>query len=181
MNTVTRTKTPLEPSRSWTTVWGDRGVSVKILTVVTAAGAVAATVGVMGISALGTSAQTTQEMYDRRVVGISALDDMIATVHVARRQIRDVALQQDPSEAAKLLAGMTDLQEQFHDHRDAYAAAGPAPEKLAVAEEAGATFDEYVDVSVDVLGPLAIANDMAGFFEANKAQGAPVARRPRTH
>ena len=36
--------------RAW---WGDRGVSTKILTAVATAGIVAATVGVMGISALG--------------------------------------------------------------------------------------------------------------------------------
>ena len=57
---------PSAPATS-TAWWGDRGVSVKILTAVTAAGVVATTVGVMGISALGTSAATTQEMYNRNL------------------------------------------------------------------------------------------------------------------
>ncbi len=158
--------------RAW---WGDRGVKAKVLAAVAVAALVASIVGVMGISALGSSAQTTQRLYERNLQGAAALEDMVATVHIARRVIRDVAIQQDPAEATKLLAGMSDLQEQYRGYEALYKESGPTPDQVAVIKKAGARFDEYISVSLNVVGPLGIANDLANFFAVNKAQASPVA------
>ncbi len=105
--------------RAW---WGDRGVSTKILTAVAAAGVVAATVGVLGITALGTAADATQTLYEENLSGISALDDMASTVAEARKQIRDVLIDPDPASAQRTLNGMGDLLAEFAEHRAEYEA-----------------------------------------------------------
>ena len=159
--------------RAW---WGDRGVSTKILTAVAGAGVVAATIGVMGISALGTSADATQELYEGNLAGITAIDDMIVTVGETRKQLRDVLINPDPTESAALLAGMNDLHEQFMEQRAAYEATGATAEAQELLDEASASFDEYVQIAQTVVGPFAIASDNVNFYEANRTQAAPLAQ-----
>src|SRR3954454_8968707 len=92
-STMAISPTPSTTKRAW---WGDRGVSTKIFTAVGAAGVVAATVGVLGISALGTPADATPRLYTDNLRGTSALDDMAITIGQARRQLRDVFITPDP-------------------------------------------------------------------------------------
>ena len=62
------------PSTAW---WGDRGVGVKILAAVGVTAAVAVGVGVMGIAALGTTADATSALYEGNVAGIADRRTMV--------------------------------------------------------------------------------------------------------
>jgi methyl-accepting chemotaxis protein len=165
--------TPPSPSTAW---WGDRGVSFKILTAVTTAGAVAATVGVMGISALGTSAASTQALYSVNLTGTHAIDTMVLTVQKARTQLRDVLINPDTAESQKLLDGMEDLRKSFHDAEAGFLASGPTAGEKALLQDADAGVDQYFDNAEKIIGPAAIVSDYAQFYALNKAQGSPVAQ-----
>ena len=69
--------------RAW---WGDRGVRTKVLAAVAVASLVAVLIGVMGISALGTSAHTSRMLYTENINGLTSAADMrtlVADVRVA--------------------------------------------------------------------------------------------------
>src|SRR4051794_3249061 len=72
--------------------WGDRGVRTKTLTAVGAAAAVAAGVGLLGISALGTSAATSQDLYEGNIAGLTAVADMQNALDDIRVAARNAVL-----------------------------------------------------------------------------------------
>jgi methyl-accepting chemotaxis protein len=158
--------------RAW---WGDRGVSTKILTAVGVASMVAAGVGLMGLTALGDSADTTQHLYAGNLRAVAAADTMELRVMETRKQLRDVALTPDTAESQQLLEGISDLQDQFHVALEDYEGTSPASEQAAIAAEAAETYDQYVSVAQTVVGPLGVGNDIAGFYTVNQAQAAPLA------
>jgi methyl-accepting chemotaxis protein len=124
---------------------------------------------------LGSSADRTQVLFEDNLLGISALDDMELTIGQVRKQIRDAYITPDPQEAQRLLDGLDDLQAQFHQEQQAYVTTGVIGDEREALDGAGQTFDQYVGLSRSVLGPLALANDQVGFYQANKAQVAPLA------
>ncbi|MGY1762975.1 MULTISPECIES: methyl-accepting chemotaxis protein [unclassified Geodermatophilus] len=156
--------------------WGDRGLSTKILSAVGTASLVAAGVGVMGLAALGTSADATQELYEENLIGISALDDMSLTVAEARKQIRDVLIDPDPASSRQILAGMGDLLTEFREHRAEYEGNGIPQEQAVILEQASADFEQYVKVAQTVVGPFAINSDNVNFYKANAEQASPLAQ-----
>src|SRR5689334_20084714 len=60
-------------TRAW---WGDLSVRTKVLAAVMVAAVVAATVGLLGLSALSTSAEGAQLMYEDNVKTIVAISEM---------------------------------------------------------------------------------------------------------
>jgi methyl-accepting chemotaxis protein len=157
--------------------WGDRGVRTKIIAAVGVASVVAAGVGIMGLSALGASAATSQDMYSGNILGISAADDMMVTVGEARRLIRDVVITPDPATAQKALDSFAALQDTFHQQAAAYGDSGPTAERRALVADASDAFDQYVSVGTTVLAPLGLANDVQGFYAANQSQAVPLAQQ----
>ncbi|RBY96895.1 methyl-accepting chemotaxis protein [Blastococcus sp. TF02-8] len=165
------------PSAGRSFWWGDRGVSTKILTAVGAAGAVAATIGVMGITTLGDSAETSQGLYDSNIAGISAANEMSLKLADSRRLIRDVSLNPDDAQSAQLLAQMPAIGDDFHAAADAYAAAGPTKDRQALVDEAVTTFDDYLQINEQVVGPLAVGDDTTVFYAALQNQAVPLGSR----
>jgi methyl-accepting chemotaxis protein len=166
---------PETPSRAW---WGDRGVATKVLVAVGAAGAVAAGVGVMGITALGDSAETSRLLYESNIAGLEASADMMSTVSAVRIATRNAVLTPDDADARVILeTTIPELADRFDSAVEAYGASFPTPDKVALVDEAAADFDEYVSKSVTVLGPPAMALDHQGWWSLNEAQVAPIAER----
>src|SRR5829696_6790201 len=95
---------------SW---WGDRGVSTKILTAVGAAGVVAAGVGILGLTALGTSAATSQDLYASNIAGLQASADMTTTISDVRRTSRDALITPDAAETRQILDSIPAMGDQF--------------------------------------------------------------------
>src|SRR3954471_7125008 len=173
---MTRT-TPVAPPARSRALWGDRGVRTKVLAAVGVAGVVATGVGVMGLTALGSSADTSHTLYASNVAGITAADDMMVTIGEARRFIRDVIITPDAATAQKSLDAFAALEDTFHQQVDAYGDSSPTPEKVALVADASDAFDQYVSVGTTVLGPLGLANDVKGFYAANQSQAAPLAQQ----
>ena len=148
-------------SLSW---WGDRGVSTKILTAVSAAGVVAATVGVMGITSLGSTADGTQRLYTENLKGTATLDDMAIVVGQARKQLRDVFITPDPAVARQQLDGMADLQDRFHGLRREFESGALDDEEEQLLGDASDTFDQFIEVATTKAAPFALANDQANFY-----------------
>jgi methyl-accepting chemotaxis protein len=161
-------------------VWADRGVRTKVLTAVTVAAVVAVAIGVLGLSALSASAARSQELYSGNLAGTSAVDDMIFSIWTVRKDIRDAIITPDPADATKILNGIADDRAAFHRAADAYLAAAPSAAHRRLLGQAETVFDRYVEKATTVLGPLALANDYAGFYQTNKVQVTPLAQRSQT-
>src|SRR3954449_6771224 len=97
--------------RSW---WGDRGVKTKVLAAVAVASLVAVLIGVMGISALGTSAHTSRMLYTENINGLTSAADMRTLVADVRVASRNALLEPDPRKAAQILDSIADLRDQYH-------------------------------------------------------------------
>jgi methyl-accepting chemotaxis protein len=161
------------PRRAW---WGDRGVRTKTLTAVGAAALVAAGVGVLGISALGTSAATSQDLYAGNIAGLSAVADMQNALDDIRIAARNAVLTPADADSTKITdTTIPELAQEFHAAAEAYAKSNPTPAKQALVDSAVASFDQYVDATRTKLGPLALHLDYAGWWAVNQATVAPLA------
>ncbi len=146
------------PAHAW---WGDRGVSTKILTAVGVAGVVAAGVGVMGLTALSDSADTSHTLFVSNIAGIGASNEMQATVANVRISARQALIVPTPELTQESIAALATHREEFTAAQAAYMKSFPTPEKIALVEEAADAFVEYLAVTEDKLSPLALANDVA--------------------
>src|SRR4051812_2606859 len=61
------------PSRA---LWGDRSLKTKVLSTVAVSAAVAGTIGVLGLTALGDSAASAQRLYENNLVGAVTAAEM---------------------------------------------------------------------------------------------------------
>src|SRR4051794_32351030 len=162
-------RTP-EHKASW---WGDRGVSTKILTAVGTAGVVAAGVGVMGIVALGSSADTSHMLYASNIAGITSSDDMAASLADIKIAIRDTLVEPDAAKNAQRIASLDDLAGEFRSGADAYMKSFPTPKKIELVDKASADFETYLGIVKNTMVPLALANNYLGFFQASETQLKP--------
>jgi methyl-accepting chemotaxis protein len=169
---TTRSTSPA-PSRA---LWGDRGVKVKVLAAVGVASLVAVVVGVLGLSALGTSSQTSTNMYEISVKSVVATGDMRATYASLRLKARDAALTQDPVAGQQVLDTMPGIATDFRDAQAAYVAAGMTPAKQALLDEAMGAFEQWLTVANEQMAPLALANDYAGWMAVQAATAQPLAQ-----
>jgi hypothetical protein len=135
--------------------WGDRGVRTKTLTAVGVTAAVAVGVGVMGISALGDTADATQDLYRGNVKAIAGANEMVEALDAARLASRNAILAPTPELTEEVLAGFPEVEEAFHAGLETYLAAGPTEEQRAQAEAADAQFDEYFEAVQRELVPFA--------------------------
>src|SRR3954451_18345083 len=160
--------------RAW---WGDRGVKTKVLAAVEGASLVAVVIGVMGLPALGTSADSSRMLYASNIAGLTASADMRTAIADVRIASRNALLEPDRAQAGQILDSITDLADQYRAAHDAYTRSYPTPEKLALNEEALTNFDAFVKVVQNDLRPLAEANDYTGWFLLSKAKSTPLASK----
>nr|WP_235928420.1 methyl-accepting chemotaxis protein [Goekera deserti] len=151
-------------------------MSTKILTAVGAASVVAVGVGVMGITALGTSAESARSLYEGNLAGVSAVDDMALAVAETRRQLRDAALAPTLAQTQQAIDGVPTTEAAFAASAEEYRAAGPGPEQLALLDDAVAAFDEYMSIVRTAVVPAALANDTVGAYDALTQQSGPVGK-----
>jgi methyl-accepting chemotaxis protein len=156
---------------SW---WGDRGVKAKILAAVSVAALVAVLVGVLGLQALGRSAQTNQDMYKTNIASVAAGADMRAALGDLRINLRSAALAQTREKAQELLDTIPGITEAFEAATAAFIAGGMTPEKQALLDEAVTAYADYIDLADSQLGPLILAGDTAGYVAVNDAQALPL-------
>ncbi|RBY92209.1 methyl-accepting chemotaxis protein [Blastococcus sp. TBT05-19] len=159
-------------SASW---WGDRGVSVKILTAVASATAVAAGVGIMGLTALGDSATTSEMLFESNIAGLEASSEMEAIVANVRVVTRQSLVVPTPALTQETIAALGTYRDEFAAAQADYMDSDPTPEKIALVEDAGAAFDAYLTVAEQKLAPFALANDVAGWYAVNESEGKPLA------
>jgi methyl-accepting chemotaxis protein len=171
--TDTTTSTSPGPSRA---LWGDRGVKVKVLAAVGVASLVAVVVGVLGLSALRSSAQTSSTMYEVSVKSVAAAGDMRAAFGNLRVKARDAALSQDPAAGQKVLDTMPGFEKDFRDALTAYTADGMTRTKQALVDEALAAFEQWLKVEKEQMAPLALSNDYAGWMAIQVGTASPLSQ-----
>src|SRR4051794_23989562 len=156
-------------------VWGDRGVKTKVLAAVAVASLVAVLIGVMGLSALGASADSSRMLYASNIAGSTAAADMRTVIADVRIASRNALLEPDRAKAGQILDSISDLADQYGAAHDAYTRSSPTAEKVALNEEALTNFDAFVKVVQDALRPLAEASDYDGWWAAASEKSNPLA------
>jgi methyl-accepting chemotaxis protein len=139
-------------------------------------GAVAATttMGVLGITALNSAAATSSDLYQHHLMAVSNVGSLVGATQAARIDSRDALLTPDPTGADQLLTGLSGHQSTFHQVAQSYlSSTSPSADNVALVQDAQNAFDQYVQVVQNTLGPLAVANDMNGWWAANNADAKP--------
>jgi methyl-accepting chemotaxis protein len=158
------------PSRA---LWGDRSLKTKVLSTVAVSAAVAGTIGVLGLSALGTAADQADKLYRTNLLGVDAVGEMDTLLSDMRVNIRDTLLGADPQ---KNVAAVDDLAAQFTAATEKYEATGLDPECFQVLADVRSAVGDYVAFQKNVLVPASQAKDYAGWTAANSQTGAPLAQ-----
>ncbi|SFL95211.1 MCP four helix bundle domain-containing protein, partial [Geodermatophilus ruber] len=158
-------------TRSW---WGDRGVKTKVLAAVGVAALVAVVIGVMGISALSSSAESNRMLYVSNIGGLTAAADMRTAIADVRIATRNAVLEPDPAKAGQILDSIPGLEEQYRAAHDAYNAAFPIPETEALNEEALTNFEAYLKIAATELRPLAEQNRYLEWYALNQEKNVPL-------
>ena len=154
--------------------WGDRGVSVKILSAVSVGAVVAAGIGVLGMTAMSKAADDSAELYSSNLLGsiqAVALETQLAQMRVV---VRDALLASTPEESDEKFEQLADLREQFGQTIDAFVATGMDARREPLVDDLRARLEEYATAQDTILAPLAEANDVAGWKAANDAQVSPI-------
>jgi hypothetical protein len=156
---------------SW---WGDRGVTTKVLSTVALGAVVTGTVGLMGVQALGSTADSADSLYEANLQGAVATADVDGILSDIRVGTRNALLSATPQETQETLAAVEGLRGDFDAAMETYAAGGLDGERQEIVDGIDATMADFVTFQDTVLAPLALANDVRGWTAANDAQGAPL-------
>ncbi|MGX5654955.1 methyl-accepting chemotaxis protein [Geodermatophilus nigrescens] len=165
---------PTDARPTGTSWWGDRGVTTKVLSTVALGAVVTGTVGLLGLQALGNTADSADALYEENFAGALRAAEMDGLLSDMRVGTRNALLVETPAETAEAFAVVDGYREDFKAALDGYVATGVSPEAQALADEIGAGMDDYVAFQETVLGPLALAGDVRGWVTLNDAQGAPI-------
>ena len=163
--------TSVRTSRAW---WGDRGVKTKILAAVAIPSLAAAVIGVLGMHAMSTATASAEELYNSNLQAVDSAGDIKGAVGALRLLGRDAILSTGPEDAQSHLDKLPSLGDDLTAAIDAYVATGTTSEGQALVDELRATAVAYENYQRDVLGPLALAGDSAGWIATNDTQGPPL-------
>ncbi|GAA4757555.1 hypothetical protein GCM10023328_46820 [Modestobacter marinus] len=167
----TRLRPAARVFRSW---WGDRTVKTKILAAVAVASAVAMLVGVLGLQALNTAADRTQVMYQSNVAGLIDVTTMRGLQKDMRIRNRDAVLVADPAQAQASVDALQELRTRFADAMGSYTSTEMTTAEQEHITEIEEIYAQYTQVQESTLLPLALANDYAGWIEANATLAQPL-------
>ena len=159
------------PARRW---WGDRSVKTKVLGTVAVGAVVTATVGLMGLQALGAAATSADELYDNNLEGAVAATVVDGVLSDMRVTARDALIAGSPEESAQRLQDLDGHHADFAAALEAYAEGGLEPDRQAIVGRLTSGVAQYVAFQQDVLGPLSLAGDSATWEQVNDAQGAEI-------
>jgi methyl-accepting chemotaxis protein len=164
------TSAPLKPSRA---LWGDRGVKTKVLTAVAVPVVAAGLIGVLGMQAMGAATAKSEALYSSNLRGVGTAADINEAVNAMRILGRDSVLATGPEDAQATLDKLPQTSADLDAAIEAYVTTGMSPERQVVIDELRTTAAAYATYQRDVLGPFALAGDMAGWIATNDAQGPP--------
>jgi methyl-accepting chemotaxis protein len=173
MTAVPRPTTAVPRSRSVLTWWGDRSITAKILTNVGVAGVVAGTIGGLGMYGMSQASDDSAVLYSSNLLGSVEAANMESLLQEMRVGSRNALLAETPEETEEKIAALDDVHEDFADTTEAYMATGMDSRRQVFIDVIHAELPQYVAVQDDVLAPLARANDVHGWKQANDAQGSP--------
>jgi hypothetical protein len=157
-------------------VWSDRGVKTKVLAAVSVTALVAVLVGVLGLQALGRSAESNRTLYQVHLASVAAGGDMRAALSDLRINLRNAALATSRDSAQKYLDTLPDITKRFEAATTSYPAAALTPEKQALLKEAATAYADYIKLVASDLGPLILAGDTAGYVATNDSKVLPLAQ-----
>ena len=153
----------------------DLSVRTKVLGAVVCAVVVAVIVGVLGLTALAASSETTDDLYQENVLGVLYASDMALAVDAIRLSSRDAILAADQEATQQRLDQVEDALAEFEEAVVSYKTTAPGEIRLAALAKVQETMASYITVQREVMAPLALANDVPGWIEANEAQARPLA------
>ena len=174
---MSSTSSPAAPTgaparhRAW---WGDRPVATKVLTAVGAAAAVAVVIGLTGLHALASEAETSQRIYQEDVLGIDGISALIGDVQALAVAQRDAVLADTPTETISALGRVQQARDDFDTDLASFLALDHPSEAEDALVEIGATFEQAEDIEDQALRGLAQAHDQAGWLAVYDAQVAPL-------
>jgi methyl-accepting chemotaxis protein len=138
------------------------------------AAVVAVLIGVLGLTALSRSAASGDDLYKKNLLAVSEAGEMRVAVGNVEIDSRDALIAPDPAEAQQSLDGLGDYRAAFQTARQAYQATSPSAASQRLLADASTKFDSFMQLAQNKLGPLALANDSAGWYAENNAEADPL-------
>ena len=151
----------------------DLPVAAKILTAIAVALAVAITVGLSGLSALGKASGSAQLIYTSNVASLKAVADMRVMQKQIRTDVANHALAPTAEAKAKASAAITADNKTFADALAAYRASNPAGAP-AVIDGLESLWAEYNTVVSTRMLPASAKSDVATFISERATYASPV-------
>ena len=151
--------------------FGDRGVNAKVLLAVGSVAAVAATVGGVAITQLASVDSSASEVYAQGAVPVGLIGDLRQETLRTRLSVVNHAVSTDPAGKAGYQAQLAKDDENVAAAVAAYA---PLASRDDLVEEFQTVWAQYQRVRDDVLLPLSVEGDLAGFATARDEQSKPL-------
>jgi methyl-accepting chemotaxis protein len=151
---------------SW---WGDRSVRTKVLAAVGAAAVAGTCIGVVGIQSVNQGAENNQDLVDNHLAGVTHVADLVDDVQQLRVFSRNAVLTNDPAATQKAIEQVPAGLASYQQHEDTYRALDLGGDQVALVGQAGDLVDEWQGFFESTLAPLARADDVAGWVDANNA------------
>ena len=162
---------PGRTGRSW---WADRSVKTKILSAVTVSGAVATSIGVLGLQSLSGTADSAETLYAYNLLGTAAADDIDSAVSDMRMGSRAVLLSADAAARQASAEKLDGLFDAFDASVQAYVVTEVDARRRTVLDGLVAEKEKYETWQKTVLVPIALAGDLSGWVAENAASGPPM-------
>ncbi len=162
------------PGRGLLSWLGDRGLRSKILAPVVATAVLGVVIGLVGLRALGGSADAAQSLYDSNLASSTAAGDMKIAVESMRIESRDALIALDAEGSQAALDKFDEDLAEFEDAAKRYEASSPDPAAKGSYEDLKTTMAEYNDKQDNLMGPLALADDTAAWLDANRTVMLPL-------
>ena len=157
---------PLARSRS---VWGDRSVRTKVLAAVGAAAVAGACIGLVGIQSVNQGAANSQDLVDNHLAGVTSVADLMDDVQQLRVISRNAVLTNDPAATQQALDKVPDALATYQQDEDVYRALDLGADQVSLVGQAGDLVDQWETFFRSTLAPLALADDVEGWVDANNA------------
>jgi len=163
-------------SRSTTARLGwfqDRSVRTKILAAVTTAALVAVLVGVTGLQALARSAAGAAAIFNENLLGVKAAGELKSAIDLMGISSRSAVITVDPAAKQEEIAALDTAEAAFEEAVVAYSEGGLDRNRQDIVDDLQTSVQDYLVLQREVMAPLALAGDDAGWSEANEAQVRP--------
>jgi methyl-accepting chemotaxis protein len=151
----------------------DVSVNIKILAAVGLAAVVAVTVGVLGLTALGQSAEATRSMYESTLMSVRAASDMNLAMVQMRLAVSNQVIAQDDELSAQYTATAMEQEQVLRDALATYRTLDPDDKEVAFLDAFEPELDAYVKVRDEKLLPLGAKNDSVAWMEVRATEVQP--------